>query len=44
MSDDADFLDASVAATCHTPWFCEPDVYRTMKSFRAVASTWPART
>ena len=37
MTFDADFLDASVAPACHTPWFCGPDMYWTMKFFRAVA-------
>ena len=36
LTFDADFLDASVAPACHTPWFCGPDMYWTMKFFRAV--------
>ena len=37
LTFDADFLDASVAPACRTPWFCGPDMYWTMKFFRAVA-------
>lgn len=36
MTFDADFLDAAVAPACHTPWFCGPDMYWTMKFFRAL--------
>ena len=37
LTFDADFLDASAAPACHSPSFCGPDMYWTMKFFRAVA-------
>ena len=37
MTFDADFLDASVAPACHTPVFCGPDMYWTMRFFRGLA-------